>query len=526
MNLLARMISWIVPRATLQQLADYGGTGKPGYSAGKMDRFQKGRVGVAPNSENAIDGLNITRTRWQAWQLYRDNPFVRRAVNTLAAKVLGRGLKPQPQAILSDGKPFHEFRRMAVRLYHEFAAKADYRGLPGFGGQTMAGIERTAFLAALNSGETLYRSRVSQLNRFGLGVQLIDTSRLTEDQPAELTSGHIFWRGIEFDEDRRRVAYWLQDDVPDAPWAMGTQTAASRVRATEVGHLFLQSDIDQLRGAPWLACSVTDARDERSIRGNVQKSLEVQSCFAVGYRLATGQQRFAPATDATTDATDSNGNRIERISPAMMVNLGTSGELSTISPPQMTQTFDALLSYVVRAVAVGCPGTKATTVTGDYRNASFSSERSADNDAWPEIEQIQDWFSSSFNQPIYEELIRRAISAGYFGNLITPDEFIDRQHDLLPCNWQGGVQRWLNPVDEAKAAKARVSQGISSPQKEAHDYGTEFEQNLQESADAVAQATDAGLPQEYVNEMLGMQAAKEPAADNTQEASNGVGNAA
>ena len=36
-------------------------------------------------------------------------------------------------------------------------------------------------------------------------------------------------------------------------------------------------------------------------------------------------------------------------------------------------------------------------------------QRSADNDAWPELETVQDWFSCGFVQPVYEQVIRAAM---------------------------------------------------------------------------------------------------------------------
>src|SRR6185436_17716977 len=98
-----------------------------------------------------------------------------------------------------------------------------------------------------------------------------------------------------------------------------------------------------------------------------------------------------------------------------------------------------------------------------------SSERSADNDAWPELEEIQDWFACGFYQPIYEEVITAAVTAGLFDDVkgFSTADFAERKRDYLNTHWQGPVPRSINPKDDADAARQRVRNATSSPQIEA-----------------------------------------------------------
>lgn len=523
MNTLDRFIGYFAPawavnriaaRATLSQMAAYTG-GSGGYDAGRLNRLTKAQRGTSAK-EFEIPGDQIDRLRYESWNLFRNNTYARKIVRSLESKVIGQGLHPDSMAVNDDGTPAVEFRRRAKELWNAIQSGFDYRGLPGRGGLTMGGLQRLALRATILSGDSLYRLvpvlPAEQIGRdipVPVTLQVIDCSRLADDvtvPTGDMPANHVMYRGIELDADGRRVRYWLKT------YLAGTSIEQDVVSipAEQVGHLFLEDDIDQYRGVPWFASALLQMRDTGDLQYNVLMASKMAACVVLGYRKPTGASRWGlnassesnPTSADGTDLTDADGNAITKIQPGMFVNLGRDGELQGFSPPQLNMNSEAFIQHMLRGTAAGLPGIKSSTVTGDYRNSSFSSEKSADNDTWPEIQALQEWFSTSFCQPIYDAVIRAGVLAGYFDGIIDPVEFGQNAGRYVDARWQGPVSLSINPTDDINAAALRMQHGISSPQKECAKVGVGWREVINDIAEFYTAAREAGLPDEVVNNVL------------------------
>lgn len=524
MDLIDRFISIISPswavnraaaRATLSQMEAYGASTKGGYEAGRLSRLTRGSQ-AGDVKEFAIPQEQIDRLRYSSWNLYRNNPYARKIVRSIESKVVGSGLQPNSVAINDDGTPNTAFRQRAKQLWMSLNNGFDYRGTPGKGGQTLGGMQRLALRSVVLSGETLYRlvpikpnEQISREIQIPLALQLIDAGRLADDMAfatAGIPDGHSVYRGIELDADGRRVQYWLNTYQP------GTlnQTVVEPFSASEIGHLFIEEDIDQLRGTPWFAANLLQMRDTGDLQYNVITSSKMASCVVLGYRKPTGATRFGlnqssenNSTSADgTDLTDADGNPITKIQPGMFVNLGRDGELSGFAPPQLNMNIEGFIQHMLRGVSAGLPGIKASTVTGDYRNSSFSSEKAADNDTWPEVTALQEWFATSFCHPIYESTLKAGVLSGYFDGIVDAAEFTANPTRYTAAVWQGPVSKSINEVDDINAAGLRMQFGVSSPQRECAKVGVDWREIVNDIAEFYAAAKEAGLPEEVVNNVL------------------------
>lgn len=502
----------LAARATMAQVNAMTG-GRPGYAAGKINRLNGPRAHEV--KANAIDVSQYDHMLADAWALYRDNPYVRKIVSSLQSKVIGPGLQPESMATNADGSVNMEFRSRAKSLWQGIQSGFDIRGLPGKGGQTLGGLQRLALQADILSGDVMYRlvplTASEALARdlpVPLALQLIDTSRLARDgdiNAHQIAEGHQVYRGIEIDADGQRVAYWINTNKPG-------KTEFIRRPASEIGHLYIEDDIDQYRGVTWFAASLIPIRDTGDLQYNVLKASAMAACVVGSYTKPTGAARFGlgasteaqPGTADGTDLTDVDGNAITKLQPAMMLNVGRDGKFELHSPNQGHMNPEAFVQHMLRGVAAGTPGIKSSTVTGDYRNSSFSSEKSADNDIWPEVESIQDWFAANFCQPIYESVIRAAMLTGYFDGVVSAEEFAASPSRFTRCNWQGPVGRSINPTDDAEAAGMRMQKGISSLQMECAKVNVNWLDVLSHADELYQTAKAKGLPPEVVNNILGI----------------------
>lgn len=522
MNIVDKIVGYISPerglrrvyaRATLEQVNVLAG-GNSGYEAGKLNRFNRGKVGTTL-TENGIPRQQIHRMRTQSWELFRNNPHARKIVRSLESKVVGRGLHPQSQATNADGTANNDFRQRCKEIWDRCSYCMDSRGMPGYGGQTMAEQQKTALRGAILSGETLYRfkplskSQAAQRELYvPLQIQLIHANRLADNESYSyvgIKSGNEVQRGIELNPDGTRAAYWIYDRTPGDAFEYLGNLQPKRVPVEEIGHLYVAEDIDQLRGVPWFAAALMQMRDTGDYQFNELKASALAACVVMGYRRSTGQANFGVQQPDNWDLADADGNKITAVQPGMFLDLGQNGELQIINPARPNTSAEAWIQHMIRSTATGVPGVKSSTLTGDYRNSSFSSERSADNDAWPELEGVQDWIAMGFCQPIYVQVMRAAQFAGMFDDVISNGEFLERQHDLLCAAWQGPVALSINPKDDADAAGLRVSKMQSSVQRECSKQGTDWRANMRDMSEFLEYAEELDLPEALVNSVMGVE---------------------
>ena len=402
-----------------------------GYEAGKADRLKGFLLGST--HENDVDRQQIRRLRYRGWNAFRNNPQARKILRTLGAKIIGRGLLPQPQATTKDGEPFVEFRKLARTIFQEFSREADFKGKPGRGGHHFTQMSKSALKQVLLSGGVLYRFRhLSVKDQAKLGLMLpLQLQLLHVDRIDERQHGGKKFYGLELDNDGRVVIYHLLKGwntsstssglITSSPIQVGFDETPEPVPASKIGHLFMEEDLDQLVGSPWFGAALLTMDDRRNYEYSELIAAEVSSCIVAGYRQNPGQTGGLGLNSGTSDGkynlTDADGNPVTHFQPGMVLNLGQSGEIQIVNPQRPNSNAEGFVNHLVRSEAVAVPGVKSSTHSGDYRNCSFSSERSADNDIWPEIEELQDRFSGGFNQPFYEEVIKTAVFMGLFAGV-------------------------------------------------------------------------------------------------------------
>lgn len=496
MNWLDRAIAFVSPtrglarmqaRASLEQVETFAGQ-QGGYAAGQLTRLSRNLRSLA--SENRVPRDQLARLRERSWDAYRNNPHAKKAVRSLLSKVLP--LMPQSQAV-RQGEAFEEFTQRAAELWTAAQTRLDWRGAPHQGGQTWREMSRTALRCCFMDGDLLFLLRSvapgDGAQEVPVRVQLIKGNRLDEQLLRE-EAEHPVYRGIELDADGRRVAYWIRDVDP----ATGYEGDPKRYAASRIGHLYVADDVDQLRGTPWAAASLAKLVDTGEYEYNELIASKYGACPVMGVKMPTGANRFGVNVSTSGDLVDSDGNPITGVAPGMIINLGENGALEAWNSMRPNSGAEGWIQHLLRSIGVGIPGTKSSTLTGDYRKSSFSAERSADNDTWPEIEDVQDWFASGFCQPIWEAFVTSAVLAGRFEGIVTASYFAAHREELLLCDWQGPVPGSINPTDDAAAATARVAIGISSVPRECRAMGIDWRSNLAEQAEFLAEAKAAGVP--------------------------------
>jgi lambda family phage portal protein len=500
-----------------QSMEEMLGGGSSGYDAAKRNRLTITRS-AASLDENSIPRNQIQQLRNDSYELFRNNPHARKICRQLESKVIGRGLQPYPLAAMPSGEPYLEWRARAKQLWRDVGAQLDYRGRVGKGGQHLIELQKSVLRNTILGGEVFVRFRRltgKQQRELGLTLpvqlQLLRADRLDSTRNDDKT-----YFGIEFNKSWGRSYYYFLDG------GLSIEGDARRIRAGEVVHVFVSDDIDQIRGTPWFSAALIKMRDVGDYEANELLAAAMSACVVLGYRRSSGQSSFGIGSpDGNWDLKDGEGNAITNFSPGMILDLGQNGEMQSFNPLRPNSEAPEFISHMVRTEAASVPGIKPSSLTGDYRGASFSSERAADNDAWPEIEGLQDWMAWTFCQPTFEELVDAAVEEGYFDAVpgFSVGDYAARRADYLRSEWRGPVARSINPKDDAAAASARMKALTSSPQREAALIGVSMQDILEEWEDLSEQLEARGLPAEQIiQQLLGVQPEPEPAVSETGSA--------
>lgn len=491
-------------RATISQIEKFTG-GPGGYDAGKRNRLTRASM-PANQNENAIPRGQIQNLRRASWDLYRNNPHARKICRTLESKTIGKGPRPTSQALTPTGEPDLPFRTRAHQLWDELESIIDWRGPPGEGGQTRTELAKCALRGTILGGEVFTRFRFDgqsngdRLPR--LRIQLIHPERVS-DGLRQLSNQQRVWYGIELDQNDRRLAYHVYDRHPSDPLGLDAQRETKRIPAKEVRHIYIADDIDQLRGTPWFSAALLKMRDTSDYEYNELTAAAMAACVVLGYRRSSGQTQLGLDAPDDWDLEDADGNKLTNVQPGMFLDLGRNGDLVPFNPQRPNANVGEFINHMLRSEAAAVPGVKATTLTGDYRRSSFSSERAADNDIWQELESLQEWFYAQFYRPIYSQLIQSGIESGWFDGVLRPGQYAARQRNYLSVAWQGPVAKSINPTVDAMAAWNRVKNGTSSPQREAAKLGCNWQEILVEIQEFIKFGRGLEIPDAVLAQIIG-----------------------
>jgi lambda family phage portal protein len=527
MNVIDNLISFFSPeaglrrqaaRAAQQQLSKVQENKQRNalnqYSGGSVNRWNKSWSPV----RNKADSYNIGeigRLRDRAWDLYRNNPFANKAIRAQISRIVGAGLHPESQAVLADGTAFTEFRNSAKALFDVWGNEAYDLGKPGRGGMTFDNLLALILREVALSGEVLVRFRhlkPEEQDALGLEIpltlQLINAQRLIETISYNAQSGNVIFRGVELDKDYRRVAYHIYERDIWSPLTYITPNNFAQViiPAKDILHLYVPESSESIRGVTWLAPVLQQLKDIGDFQYNELLASTISNCFAMV--IERSGMVLPPSiggglnTTLGDDTSDANGNPLTFIEPGMIHNLNPGEKVQTIAPDHPNTNAPEFINQMLRSVAVGLPGVKSSSLTGDYRNSSFSSETAYENDEFYTIQGLQNWFFSSCCEPIWEQMVNVALLNG---NLEAGGD----PKSLRASSWRGPVSRSINPSAYEQASAMAIQNGTSSLPIEAGKKGLDWRQIVSDQQQVYQFAKDLGMPEPYLNSLIGL---KQPIA--------------
>jgi lambda family phage portal protein len=464
------------------------------YAAAQMTRLTTDWAMAtlrSPDMEAKVD-LRILRTRSRA--LIRDdanaNAFVKAALNNVVGPT---GIKLRPRHTTLEGQPFPKANAAIAAAWKEWS-RAEFCTMSGQ--LTLVDVANLALRTTIIDGECLIRKIVGVPNKFGFALHFIDADQLDEYYNRFPEKGENEIRmGIEIDAYQRPVAYHIWTRHPSEL----TQRERVRVPADEIIHLKDVWRANGTRGFPWMAPVMLQLQ---MLRGLVEGELVASRASAnkMGFITFDPEKGGAFTVPAGQKAPENLLFQPDQVTPALggvdTVTMDASpGSIESLGPGQSFVEWDpkhpngnfaefqrAILHYVASGLGVAYD-----TMTGDLREANYSSMRQGAIRERATWRGIQQWFAAHFYQAVYEAWLPSALVAG---GLDLPSFSVERWRDV---QWQPRGWDWVDPFKDLQADSLAVAMGVTSRGRLCDERGDDFEEILNDLAEEKALAEEYGV---------------------------------
>lgn len=459
------------------------------YAGAETTRFNLDwRAGTSAPDTDLAGAAAVLRGRGR--DLARNNPYVVRFLDLLAANVLGPdGIGHQAQvrftseqAAAAQGKKVgdldevtNDYIEAGWREYCASAVTVDGR-------LNFLEYSTLQLTTAATDGEAFTRRFIGSEFRHGLGLQPIDPDLVpTNISRLADASGSEVRLGVEVDRIGRRLAYHVFDLPQYTPGAY--LRPPERVSAREMLHHYRALRAHQTRGVTWLA----------PIMADIQDLAGYDEAVILGARAGANQMAFVQWKHpelAGVAPTDEDGARRPlnvELNPATVTELDPGQEAVPFDPSQPSGVYADFTKAVLRRLACGLK-MSYSSLTGDLREVSYSGHKVGQMTEQDMYKMIQRWWISAFQQPIYEMWLQTATLTGAL-NLPNPDWRAYSAVAWSPRRW-----KWTEPQREITAVKEQIALGLTSRQRvNAEQSDGDYRKILEELAQEKQAAAEAGV---------------------------------
>ena len=256
-----------------------------------------------------------------------------------------------------------------------------------------------------------------------------------------------------------------------------------RIAAADVNHGFKNLRPGQLRGISPFTTAILIADDLHEYL-----NAEIDAAKMAAKYLAIIETPDAASFQALRATTDSNGQRIEAMENSIIEYLRPGEKINFANGNRPGNTFEPFTRLVLRMVAIST-GVTYELLTGDYNGINYSNLRGIRNDFMKMIQPLQQRHIRQFCQPVFNQFLHVANASG---------KLRLKGYDLDPrpyraCLWQPPGVESIDPLREGKAYLDQINGLLRSPQEVTASRGRDYEDVLNEIAEAKRMATARGL---------------------------------
>jgi hypothetical protein len=329
MNWLDSAVGWLSPSAGVRRIAARRMMQIHGraYDAAKQDP-RNSSWKTAGTDANAEIGASEETVRNRSRDLYRNNGFATQIIDTYADHVVGTGIVGAPTGVKGRNAT------TIAQGFRNWSEECDFEG-----DQDLSGLQWSAVKGMAESGAAIIRFRRQAFDAktkiAPLQLQLLEPDFIDPMKNGRTNSDGLIDRGIEYDADGRKVAYWLLPQHPGnvAQWRMKS-LISSRVPANESS-----TSTTSCGPARTAACRFSRLRSPRCrICAGTWKPSSCASGSPAARSASSAQPDDTDFTMGTDPATGKElsikyGRQVEKFEPGMWTRLFPGEDVTFNTPP-------------------------------------------------------------------------------------------------------------------------------------------------------------------------------------------------
>ena len=428
---------------------------------------------------NASTESGLATVRARSRDAALNNPWARQFIGMVRRNVLGpHSVRYQSRVTTSDGKPQEAVNAALESGYSAWCG----RGVCDTTGRyTMAMLRRLALQGVVVDGESFVRLYPGQ-GPHGFQVRLLTAEHVPITARADLPNGARVRQGIELSADGEVLAYHMVRDARALDThgeAWGSQGLV-RVPASQVIHLYMPEQADQVRGIPWLAPGLKAAWQAQDFAASgLNKARE--SAKRGGWLQSSGDVDPGNVVRSMADAEESADGTPAAV-PVATLHDGTWEQLAhgleavPFESDYPNIEYGQFIKDCLRNIACAW-GVSYITLANDLEAVNYSSGQlglEGERTLWREI---QEWLVDEMERPIHAAWLRHA--------LLAAPELSALSMARMPV-YQAAARfqthRWqpLDPLKTVEAQQARIEARLTSPQREIRAAGDDPDEILAE----------------------------------------------
>jgi lambda family phage portal protein len=409
---------------------------KRNFSAASTSRLSLDWI-VAPLSADSAMRGKISAMRDRSRDLERNNEWVRGYLRTLENNVVGEGGITLQMRVREQSGRFDELANDLIEeRFYQWGRKGNCTVC---GRYSWRDLQRIVVRSMARDGEVLLR-KVRTAD--GLKLQVIEADLLDEYANFITSDGNQVRMGVEVDENRMPVGYWLLGHHPGDMEFQRRNVPRFRVPASEIFHLYLPDRADQTRGIPWLVASM---RRLKMLDGYAEAEL-------VAARTGAAKMGFfqKKTPDGWTGEIDGEGNLAMDASPGTIEELPPGVEFKAWDSDHPNAGYGDYVKSMLRGVATSL-GISYNTLSSDLEGVNYSSIRAGlieEREVW---KSIQRFIIEHFCEPLFSEWLQLALLSGQLSPLPATKMW---KFDVP--EFQGRRWGWVDPKKDMEAAMLAV----------------------------------------------------------------------
>jgi lambda family phage portal protein len=457
------------------------------YQAAQIDRLTDDWI-IATLSPDQEIRMALRNLRARARQLAINNPHCKKFLDAAEEQVIGANGVALEVSFPEEFTGVEQLGRQIEKQWSRFAecCTADQKmPLPEW-----SALWLRTFLA---DGEC-FTDHVKGYphNPWNFALQAIDADQVDISwqrlkSPGSKTGENEIRMGVELDEWRRPVAYWLYSGHPSE----SPGVRRDRVLADRIQHAFIQRRVNQTRGVPALHAAMY----LMNMLGEYSKNELVASRWAackMAFLVSKAGDEYAGGKQETDSdgnpVTAPDGPMIVDAAPGMFEQLPEGIEPKVIDWQHPSQNYETFSTACLRGIAAGL-NTSYATLTGDLREVNFSSIRQgilSERDSWAVM---QRFVVDHLCWPLFRAWLPMAIVTRQI--VLPPSMQLDDVYEAVlwtPRGWD-----WVDPSKDVQASITAIRSGLSTYQRECAKRGLDWRKVLTQRAVENSFAAKLGL---------------------------------